>query len=106
MSEDQNAVIEGELKLILHRLEELSKNQDSSFAEVKTRISAIEGDLRSNAVWQGKMEQRVEHIEAKIQDDSGNQASMPVLAKMALGALATALAIITALVTKGQIPGA
>ena len=98
--------IEGELKLIIHRLEELSKNQDSSFAEVKTRISSIEGDLKSNAIWMGKTEQRLEHIEEKIQEDPNNQASMPMLAKMALGALATALAIITALVSKGGIPGA
>ena len=99
--------IEGELKLILHRLEELSKNQDNSFAEVKTRISAIEGDLKSNAIWMGKTEQRLEHIEDRIQEDAGNSTtSMPMLMKMALGALATALAIITALVSKGSIPGA
>lgn len=98
--------IEGELKLILHRLEELSKNQDNSFAEVKTRISAIEGDLKSNAIWMGKTEQRLEHIEDRIQEDHSSPSSMPNLMKMALGALAAALAIITALVTKGQIPGA
>lgn len=98
--------IEGELKLILHRLEELSKNQDNSFAEVKTRISAIEGDLKSNAIWMGKTEQRLEHIEEKIQDDSSGPASMSNLAKMALAALGTALVIISALVGKGSIPGA
>ena len=98
--------IEGELKLILHRLEELSKNQDNSFAEVKTRISAIEGDLKSHAIWQGRTDQRLDHIEGRIQEDQSSSSSMPNLMKMTLGALAAALAIITALVTKGQIPGA
>ena len=100
--EDQ---IQGELKLILHRIEELSKNQDNSFAEVKSRISSIEGDLRSNAVWMGKTEQRLDHIETSLTEDS--ETSSHGLIKIALTTLGTALAgaigAIVTLVSKGGL---
>lgn len=102
--------ISGELKLILHRLEELNKNQTSGFSELKTRIGAIEEESRRNAVWQGKMQQRIEHIEKDVdqlsdipQEDIHGTQAMSKLSMLALGALGSALTIIATLVSRGGI---
>lgn len=100
--------ISGELKLILHRLEELNKNQTSGFSELKTRIGAIEEESRRNAVWQGQMQQRVDHIEKDLDqlsdippEDLHGAKTMGKLSMLALGALGSALGIIATLVSKG-----
>lgn len=100
MSEEPNINLEAELKLILHRLEEISKSQMTGFSELKTRISSIEEEARKNAVWQGKVEQRIEHIESDL---DGQSEGMSAMAKMALTSLGTALTIIAALVGTGNI---
>jgi chromosome segregation ATPase len=101
----EHMILESELKLILQRLEQLSKDQQSGFSEIKHRISAIEGDLRSNAVWMGKTEQRLEHIEEKVQDSSAseNSATISKLALAAMAALSAAIGVIGALATQGGI---
>ena len=97
--------LESELKLILQRLEQLSKDQQGGFSEIKHRISAIEEDLRSNAVWMGKTEQRLEHIEKTVDDQSNDnsQATVSKLALAAMAALSAAIGVIGALATSGGI---
>lgn len=95
--------LEGELRLILQRLEQLSKDQQGGFSEIKHRISAIEEDLRNNAVWMGKTEQRLEHIEIKVkeQNQDGSAQTVSKLALAAMAALSAAIGVIGALATKG-----
>lgn len=100
MTEETKLNLEAELKLILHRLEEISRSQTSGFSELKTRISSIEEEARNNAVWQGKIEQRIDHIEADLDDHS---TGMSAIAKMALTSLGTALTIIGTLVGTGSL---
>ena len=97
--------LEGELRLILQRLDQLSKDQQGGFSEIKHRISAIEEDLRSNAVWMGKTEQRLEHIEKTV-DEQGQDDSHQTVSKLALAAMAAlsaAIGVIGALATQGGI---
>lgn len=97
--------LESELKLILQRLDQLSKDQQGGFSEIKHRISAIEEDLRTNAVWMGKTEQRIEHIEKKV-DEQGQDTSQQTVSKLALAAMAAlsaAIGVIGALATQGGI---
>lgn len=97
--------LESELKLILQRLDQLSKDQQGGFSEIKHRISAIEEDLRTNAVWMGKTEQRIEHIEKKV-DEQGQDTSHQTVSKLALAAMAAlsaAIGVIGALATQGGI---
>lgn len=112
MAPDENLhkdhlLLESELKLILQRLDQLSKDQQGGFSEIKHRISAIEDDLRSNAVWMGKTEQRLEHIEKTVDEHSqaqgGSQATVSKLALAAMAALSACIGVIGALVTSNGI---
>lgn len=97
--------IQAELRLILHRLESIEKSQNSGFTELATRIGTIEGDLKSNAVWMGKTDQKIETIQKDIEgiegDMSNQNTGATALAKAAIGVAGSAVGVIGTLVGTG-----
>lgn len=92
--------MEAEIKLILHRLDELSREQRSGLSEIKTRISHIEESQQRVAVFQGRTEQRLENLEKEKENASESSGGiLGGIAKSSLALVATALGIISALVT-------
>lgn len=91
---------EAELKLILHRLDELSREQRSGLGEIKTRIAHIEESQQRMAVFQGRAEQRLETLEEAQRVSSSSNEGMTTLAKTALGLVAAALGVIGTLAAK------
>lgn len=100
MNNQEISTIEGELKLIVHRLEEISKNQQDAFAKLEHRIGSIEREGRNTAVWMGKTEQKIEQIEKNMDETSGGSTA---LAKMALALSGSLVGIISTLLGTGQI---
>lgn len=96
-------LLEGELKLILQRLDQLSKDQQSGFSEIKHRIRAIEEHQQELAVFQGKTEHRLDRIETEVheQNEHSSSATISKLALAAMAALSACIGVIGALATKG-----
>ncbi len=97
MTPESTTRLEGELKLILHRLEQLGKDQNSGFSELKSRIAHIEESQQRLAVFQGRTEQRLETLENTSQSSAEG---MTTLAKMALGLASSALGVIATLIAQ------
>jgi hypothetical protein len=108
MSSDNNLhkdhlLLEGELRLILQRLEQLSKDQQSGFSEIKHRIRAIEEHQQELAVFQGKTEHRLDRIESEVHE-SNEHSSNATISKLALAAMAclsALIGVVGAIATKG-----
>jgi hypothetical protein len=97
VSPESTTNLEGELKLILHRLEQLGKDQHSGFSELKSRIAHIEESQQRMAVFQGRTEQRLETLENSSQT---SVEGMTTMAKMALGIVSTSLGVIATLIAQ------
>lgn len=99
MTDQEISKIEGELKLISHRLEEIAKSQQDSFSKLEHRIGAIEKEGRQTAVWMGKTEQKIEQIEKSV-DNTSTGSTM--LAKAALALSGSLVGVISTLISTGK----